>query len=122
MKRKTQYPSRYRSRHKITLKDEYSCAYCGGLAETVDHVYPLSRAKELKERRMPPSAIYHILENKSNQVPACLDCNEKKSNMRPAEWFDLYPEYIDRFMESARFLSDRIKETTGLWADEDDEG
>ena len=46
------------------------CAYCGGTAETVDHVLPRSRGGGLTWE---------------NAVAACLRCNHRKGNRTPAE-------------------------------------
>lgn len=46
------------------------CAYCGGLAETVDHIIPRSRGGDLSWE---------------NAVAACLKCNNRKANRTPAE-------------------------------------
>jgi hypothetical protein len=35
--------------------------------------------------------------------------------MPPAEWFTLHPEYVARFMVAGRYLSNGVKEATGLW-------
>ena len=46
------------------------CAYCGGRAETVDHVVPRSRGGVLSWE---------------NAVAACLRCNHRKADRTPAE-------------------------------------
>ncbi len=46
------------------------CAYCGGRAETVDHVLPRSRGGALSWE---------------NAVAACLRCNHRKADRTPAE-------------------------------------
>lgn len=46
------------------------CAYCGGHAETVDHIIPRSRGGGLTWE---------------NAVAACLKCNHRKANRTPAE-------------------------------------
>ena len=51
------------SRHGIFTRDGHSCQYCGGGAETVDHVVPRSRGG------------CHAWEN---VVAACRVCNAKK--------------------------------------------
>jgi 5-methylcytosine-specific restriction endonuclease McrA len=53
----------------IKARDK-SCAYCGGSAETVDHVIPRSRGGTLTWE---------------NAVAACLRCNHKKGNRTPSE-------------------------------------
>lgn len=47
-----------------------ACAYCGGQAETVDHVLPRSRGGALTWE---------------NAVAACLRCNHRKADRTPAE-------------------------------------
>lgn len=46
------------------------CAYCGGKAETVDHIIPRSRGGMLTW---------------DNAVAACTRCNHRKANRTPAE-------------------------------------
>jgi 5-methylcytosine-specific restriction endonuclease McrA len=46
------------------------CAYCGGRAETVDHIVPRSRGGTLTWE---------------NAVAACVRCNHRKANRTPAE-------------------------------------
>lgn len=53
----------------IKARDK-NCAYCGGSAETVDHVVPRSRGGLLTWE---------------NAVAACLRCNHKKGNRTPSE-------------------------------------
>lgn len=84
-----------------------TCVYCGSRADTVDHVVPLSRWRETGLRR-------RVLDNKSNRVPACARCNKEKGNLLPCEWFEVHPEYKDRFRREAKCLSDPIKELCGI--------
>ena len=53
------------TRRAIFARDNWECAYCGGPAETVDHVVPRSRGGN------------HIWEN---VVASCARCNHKKSD------------------------------------------
>lgn len=46
------------------------CAYCGGHAETVDHIIPRSRGGSLTW---------------DNAVAACIRCNHRKANRTPSE-------------------------------------
>lgn len=56
---------------KSAIKDrDGMCAYCGGMAETVDHIIPRSRGGGLTW---------------DNAVAACLKCNHRKANRTPAE-------------------------------------
>lgn len=61
--------SRLCTKSAIKARDKM-CAYCGGSAETVDHVIPRSRGGGLTWE---------------NAVAACLRCNRKKGNRTPAE-------------------------------------
>lgn len=58
------------SRQNLLRRDRYSCAYCGGRAETVDHVVPASRGGRWEW---------------TNTVAACERCNNRKGDRTPAE-------------------------------------
>ncbi|MGH3664334.1 MAG: HNH endonuclease [Micromonosporaceae bacterium] len=58
------------TRRAVFARDRWRCGYCGGPAETIDHVMPRSRGGE------------HIWEN---VVAACGRCNQAKGNRTPAE-------------------------------------
>ncbi|HVM11431.1 MAG TPA: HNH endonuclease [Actinomycetota bacterium] len=65
----------YRARASLTrravfARDEWTCQYCGGTAENVDHVIPRSRGGA------------HVWEN---VVAACRPCNSRKENRLPEE-------------------------------------
>ena len=65
----------YRARIPMTRaalmhRDRFRCAYCGGKAETIDHVVPRSRGGE------------HTWEN---CVACCADCNHRKADRLLAE-------------------------------------
>lgn len=84
------------------------CVYCGSDGPlTIDHVVPLSRWREFGVRR-------RILDNKSNQVLACERCNREKAALTPREWFDLHPEYRERFLREAKYLSDTVRRLLDL--------
>lgn len=51
------------NRRAVFLRDDHTCQYCGGVAESIDHVVPRSRGGE------------HIWEN---VVAACKRCNSQK--------------------------------------------
>lgn len=53
------------SRIGVLRRDEYSCAYCGQYADTIDHVVPRSKNG--------PSDWYNL-------VASCTKCNHKKGN------------------------------------------
>lgn len=84
------------------------CVYCGKEGHlTNEHVVPISRWREFGVRR-------RVLDNKSNRVPACAQCNAEKGNMPPQEWFKLHPEYRERFIKEARYISNTVKKIAGL--------
>ena len=65
----------YRARMPMTRaalmhRDRFRCAYCGGKAETIDHVVPRSRGGE------------HTWEN---CVACCSDCNHRKADKMLSE-------------------------------------
>ncbi len=90
-------------------KAKITCAYCGSDKDlTIEHVVPISRWRELGLRR-------RVLDNDSNRVHACLRCNAEKGAMLPQEWFHLHPEYRQRFVHEARYISDTVKRIAGLF-------
>lgn len=58
------------SKRGILERDKYTCAYCGGHGDTVDHVLPQSRGG--------PNTW-------ENLVAACKPCNNLKDNRTPEE-------------------------------------
>ncbi len=58
------------SRRAVLARDRWACQYCGGPAETVDHVVPRSRGGG------------HSWEN---VVAACKKCNSRKRDKLPLE-------------------------------------
>ncbi|MBK5092365.1 MAG: HNH endonuclease [Actinobacteria bacterium] len=58
------------SRRAVFARDSWACQYCGGKAETMDHVVPRSRGGA------------HSWEN---VVAACRRCNSKKKDKLPVE-------------------------------------
>src|SRR5690606_39263414 len=58
------------TRRAVFARDSWKCVYCGGAAETIDHVMPRSRGGG------------HVWEN---VVASCARCNHKKSDRTPAE-------------------------------------
>jgi len=84
------------------------CVYCGSDAFlTVDHIIPISKWHIYGIKRK-------ILDNKSNKVIACLKCNQEKGSMSPRKWFDLHPKYKNNFIQEAKYLSNRVKEISGI--------
>lgn len=63
-------PSERATRSGVLRRDRYTCVYCGGRADTVDHVLPRSRGGS-----------DHWL----NLVAACQACNGRKGDRTPAE-------------------------------------
>lgn len=59
------------SKARVLLRDRRACAYCGGRADTVDHVIPRSRGG---------------LDSWDNLVAACGPCNFDKADRTPLEW------------------------------------
>ncbi len=92
----------------MTQSNERRCVYCGSAEVlTTDHVVPISRWREVGVSR-------RVLDNSSNQVVGCRSCNEAKGALLPQEWFALHPEYKQRFIKKARYLSDTVKGLAGL--------
>lgn len=58
------------TKRAILTRDEYTCAYCNGKADTVDHVMPQSRGGG---------------NTWTNLVAACKRCNNKKADRTPDE-------------------------------------
>lgn len=58
------------TRRAVFARDAWTCQYCGGTAENLDHVVPRSRGGA------------HVWEN---VVAACRRCNAKKMDRTPAE-------------------------------------
>jgi hypothetical protein len=52
------------------------CAYCGDVASTVDHVFPLSQAAALSSV-LTPTELRAKLRGGLSLVPACGDCNSR---------------------------------------------
>ncbi|WP_448059175.1 HNH endonuclease [Cellulomonas hominis] len=53
------------TRRTVLLRDDHRCAYCGGSADTVDHVRPRSRGGRHEW---------------TNVVAACMRCNHRKAD------------------------------------------
>jgi 5-methylcytosine-specific restriction endonuclease McrA len=58
------------TRRAVFARDDWTCQYCGGTAENLDHVLPRSRGG------------LHVWEN---VVAACRRCNAKKMDRTPSE-------------------------------------
>lgn len=70
---------------RVMARDHFICAYCGGFANTVDHVYPRSRGGNATSMR--------------NLVAACSTCNAAKGALRVTDapvqplWLGYRPRY-----------------------------
>lgn len=60
-----------RLRARILKRDGWVCRYCGGFADSVDHVVPVAQGGS---------------DASSNLAAACMDCNRSKRDRTPAEW------------------------------------
>ena len=58
------------SKRGVLRRDRHTCAYCGGPADTVDHLLPQSRGGR---------------NTWLNTVAACTRCNNRKADRTPAE-------------------------------------
>ena len=58
-----------RRRLQVLVRDNYTCFYCGGEANQVDHVHPIAKDSSLA------NAI-----DMDNLVAACVTCNKRKSS------------------------------------------
>ena len=85
-----------------------ACVYCGSsMSPTIDHIIPKSKWHVYSIKR-------RILDNKSNKVIACFKCNQEKDSMSPKMWFDLHPEFKEHFIRETKYLSNKVKEISGL--------
>lgn len=76
------------SRKGVLRRDKYRCAYCGGHAETYDHIIPQSMGGR---------------SSWMNGVAACFPCNQKKRNRTPQQ-----AGMVLRFKPYEPFLGDLI--------------
>lgn len=58
------------TRQGVLARDEFTCAYCGGRADTIDHVIPRCRGGQ---------------DSWENCVAACAPCNGRKDDRTPSE-------------------------------------
>lgn len=56
-------------RLQVLARDMYTCYYCNGEADTVDHIVPISRSDDKSEAYNP-----------SNLIAACKSCNSSRGN------------------------------------------
>mgnify|MGYP001295778228 CR=1 FL=1 len=64
------YRSAVATKAGVLRRDRHTCAYCGGYADTVDHVLPASRGGRITWL---------------NAVAACWTCNHAKADRTPVE-------------------------------------
>lgn len=68
-KNKKRYKSVKRDmKERVLYRDNYICHYCGYFGDTVDHLIPQSKGG---------------INDESNLVCSCEDCNQKKANVIP---------------------------------------
>lgn len=58
------------SRASVLRRDNFTCAFCGGAANTIDHIVPRSKGGE---------------SSWLNSISACKRCNERKRDRTPKE-------------------------------------
>lgn len=69
----------YKKRRLMVLaRDQYTCFYCGGEANQVDHVTPIAR----------DSSVANAVDM-DGMVSACADCNRRKSSRSIASFLAL---------------------------------
>lgn len=71
--RKAEGTAWVRLRNAVLERDGYICRYCGGRANTADHIVPVSRGG---------------VEAEGNLVAACVRCNSAKGTMTLTEFMD----------------------------------
>lgn len=55
----------------VLERDRFTCGYCGGKGDTIDHIHPESRGGKLTWE---------------NSISACSPCNNEKADRTPEEW------------------------------------
>lgn len=81
------------------------CIYCGGRADTIDHVVP--RRFVRKKRRPEWMAMINAPEN---LVPACAKCNSKKGGRDVRDWLRERPATLARVVEAMARFNPRARE------------
>jgi 5-methylcytosine-specific restriction endonuclease McrA len=76
------------TKNNILKRDNYKCLYCGGKADTIDHVIPRSRFKQIAEKRN----LAHTVNAWENVCAACKPCNSYKDQYTLEELGWEYPE------------------------------
>ena len=78
----------YKKRRLMVLAAaQYTCYYCGGEANQVDHVVPMAKDSSMQ------NAI-----DMDNMVAACADCNRRKSSRSIASFLAVTPTPPDCFL------------------------
>lgn len=72
--------ARIRFRQSIFKAWNWDCAYCGGTAESLDHVLPKAKGG---------------LTVRANLVPACLPCNRRKGHTEVFSWWREQPYWTE---------------------------
>jgi hypothetical protein len=87
---------RHQHRQAIFMAFDYKCAYCGSLAQSLDHVKPKHKGGQNLS---------------SNLVPACLECNQSKGSANLWDFFhdrqSFYSEARADFLK--KWISGEIK-------------
>jgi 5-methylcytosine-specific restriction endonuclease McrA len=71
---------RTRFRQSIFEAWEHRCAYCGNLADSLDHIVPKVKGGQTV---------------RGNLAPACLTCNRRKSHHEVISWWRQQPYWTE---------------------------
>ncbi len=71
--------AKHKFRQQIFEAWEHQCAYCGELADTLDHVKPRHKGGATVT---------------TNLVPACRPCNRNKGSEEWQQWFNQQDSYL----------------------------
>lgn len=71
--------AKHKFRQQIFEAWEHQCAYCGDLADTLDHVKPRHKGGATVT---------------TNLVPACRPCNRNKGSEEWQQWFNQQDSYL----------------------------
>lgn len=93
-------PPWWRSEHFADFDGR--CAYgCGSVAEVIDHVWPVARGGQ---------------STPGNLVPACADCNGRKSDRNPTPWVERGLKSMPQSWE--RLVALAMEHNTDNWLEE----
>jgi len=86
------YSTKYRELRKAILKrDDYTCAYCGQEATTVDHIIPISKGG---------------IDHETNLIAACTTCNYGKKDQDAKTFAEKkYAEKYTKIKKKTEFLA-----------------